>query len=379
MRNGLNVAFVSEFVHEIRERPEEALVCLESEAQALAPGLSQVRTCTLTGGTVRVARDFPLLVSDPHVPGRLAASTHELLALSLGGCVLATFVQGVSARGISLVGASVDVRAAFDVDATGSPKVGSIEYTYDIDCDGDHETLLDIAKYVSCLSPNHRAFIEPGELSVSVESEGTVRDVLRSAESGSSAQSTSNANGTPGVRAMLDWHYGTQLRSSLQTSGETHTPFCLPVDQPKQYLGLDSAANPQEYLLAALSSELIANLRHEFEEAGVPLGLAKVRSAGWLDMRGITNVDDRVPVKFHNIDQRFQYSAPLSLMDSMGLVERATRRCVSHAVLRRPLDIDVTVKSRGELVSSFRSNLEMLADYLQELARRKAEAERSKH
>jgi uncharacterized OsmC-like protein len=369
MRNGLNIAAVSELVHEIQASPEEAPVRLRTRVAPLSAGLVQVEVATLWGGTIRVARDFRFLaVSGPN--GQPSIGNHyDHLLVALGGCVLVTFVQGCSARGITIGSASVSVAATMGADREGRPFLGGVAYEYETDCDGEPAVLLDIAKYVACLSPNHRAFIERASVRVNFGSEfgDPSPDLVVSDVDGADPQLVA-WTGVSLRNARVSWVYGTQLRARVNSDCE------MLVDQPKQYLGLDSAPNPQEYLLAAAGVQFVYELALEAHRHNIALGEISIQTGGSLDLRGLTNVDPSAIVRVHDIAHTISTEPGLPVHKLAPLARAASGRCLVHAAICREQTIDVALTARGEPIGAFRSDLGMLADYLAELARRREAA-----
>lgn len=365
MRNGLNIAAVSELVHEIQAYPEEALIRLECAVKPLGQRVSEATVGTLTGGTVRVARDFRFLATPPRSPHADTPSYEEHLLIALGGCVLVTFVQGCSARGFTIVGASVDVSATFVSDGAGRPLIHQIAYRYDIDCDGPAETLLEIATIVTCLSPNHRTFVERGSVDLQVSKRGQARTIERKLDRVARANPSAKAES---LRALVSWRYGTQLTARVGQNLD------VLVDQPKQYLGLDSAPNPQEYLLAAAGAEVAHEIQREAQRRDIELRDIAVRTAGSLHLLGITNVDESAPVRVHDIVQRVELGSGASEEELAELVSAAAERSAVFSVVCEEHVIDVKVASRSEEIGGFRSDGAALSENLAELSRRKREA-----
>jgi uncharacterized OsmC-like protein len=360
MRNGLNIASVSELVHEMMVVPEEALVRLRTRVSPLNRRAIQGATATLYGGTIRVARDFRFPIGVPSAAPAVAAGYDEVLLVALGGCVLVTFVQGCSARGITLTRVAVNVSARVGLDAEGAPFVDDVAYEYDVDCEGSLDVVGEIARYVSCLSPNHRAFLERGSVRVGFDREGLQPFVVEDVRAG--------LPGGTARQARVEWVYGTQLAAQLAGGRQ------MMVDQPKQYLGLDSAPNPQEYLLASAAAEFAEEIRAEASRRRAPEPDIAVLAEGSLDLRGITNLDENAPVRVHDIAHTLTFGPGVSNEAATALAQAAALRCAAHAAICRELAIQVTVKSRGERVDSFRSDLAMLKAYLAELALRKQQA-----
>jgi uncharacterized OsmC-like protein len=366
MKNGLNIALVSELVHELQIVPEEALVRLRTQASPLGP-VVQCETLTLSGGTVRVARDFRFRTAAQSLASSRVISFHEQLLVALGGCVLVTFVQGCSARGFTLMKASVVVSARVSAGGDGLATMDDIAYEYDIECDGPADTLVEIAKYVSCLSPNHRAFLERAGIRIDAQSTASKSPVSFTLEDVLSAPSLSSGERAVRREVRVNWLYGTQLLAQAP-SGD------LLVDQPKQYLGLDSAANPQEYLLAAAAAEFAHELQREAARNGTPLNDITISSGGSLDLRGLTNLDSTKPVRVHDIAHSVRLESPVRDQALASMTSAAARRCLAHALICREQTIQVSVRASGEPVATFRSDQAMLQAYLADLERRKQEA-----
>lgn len=361
MRNGLNIASVSELVHEIRTIPAESPIRLESRVTPLGPQVSNVSIETLTGGTVRIARDFQFLSAPGSEDHAQALGVHEFILVALGGCVLVTFVQGASARGFGLIAARVEVEADFVVDGEGRPCVNNIQYKYVVDCDGPPAALVDIAHIVTCLSPNHRGFLDKGSISVNAKNGDQEQAVLIDA-----IPPMGTPVSTIRKKVVMTWHYGTQLKASAR--GLTAL-----VDQPKQYLGLDSAPNPQEYLLSAAGLELARELQKEAHRRDMPLSQIEIHSGGSIDLLALTNVGGgTAPVRVHDIVQRVDWKDPKGPDDAM--IRAAAFRCAIHEVICAQHDIDVEVATPSETLAKFRSDQTSLRGILDELERRKQEA-----
>jgi uncharacterized OsmC-like protein len=364
MRNGLNIAATSELVHEIQVVKEEALLRFGARVTSLGPPLMQSEIAPMQGGTIRVVRDFRFFTAPPAVADTAATSYHDQLLLALGGCVLVTFVQGCSARGITLVRASVDAEARLGLDAAGRPAIDGIVYRYDVDCDGAPDALIEIARYASCLSPNQRMFTERGTVRLAAaDCEGLPPLVLDDVPAGAAEDGAVVRR-----QVRVDWRYGAQLAARLSGGRE------LLIDQPKQYLGLDSAPNPLEYFLAAAGAELAEQLRREGARRGFELPRLAVLTEGSVDMRGITNLDDSAPVGMHDITHTLTFNRAVGVDDALALIRAAAASSVAHALVCRPQTIEIAIASRAEVIATFRSDPSMLKEYLAELAARKQRA-----
>ncbi|MFJ9862940.1 OsmC family protein [Streptomyces sp. NPDC101165] len=353
MRNGLNIAGVSEMVHEIREIPAEAVArfAVETPAGAATAGTVTSRTLTARNGTVRMARDFRLghrrtVTADD--PAGAHPTPYESALAALGACVMVTSVNGYTARGVTLGAMSVTVRADLALDEAGRPVAGrpleNIAWRCDVDCETDPDTARSINRLVTAFSPNHRVFLDAAPLDtvVLVGTDGgtTALDVPVPGETSEAAGPTRSST----VEATVTWEYGSE-GSYVTTVGAPGTrPRSGPwgVDQAKQMLGIDRAPNSQEILLAALSAELTSLL---------PDGSVLLRAAGLLDTRGMLNVTREVPSRFHGLS--LETVAPdLSAAD----LSRALARSVLLATLATPRAVDVELWLAGRHVVSDHSS-----------------------
>ncbi|MEU1409657.1 OsmC family protein [Streptomyces sp. NPDC005728] len=373
MRNGLNIAGVSEMVHEIREIPAEAVArfAVETPAGASTAGTVTSRTLTARNGTVRMARDFRLghrLAVTTDGPAGVHPTPYESALAALGACVMVTSVNGYTARGITLGAMSVTVRADLALDGAGRPVAGrpleNITWRCDVDCETDPDTARSINRLVTAFSPNHRVVLDvaPLDTAVLVGTDGRTT-ALDAPVPGEAPETAGPTRSTP-IEATVTWEYGSE-GSYVTTVGAPGTgPRSGPwgVDQAKQMLGIDRAPNSQEILLAALCAELTSLL---------PDGSVLLRATGLLDTRGMLNVAREVPSRFHGLS--LEAVAPdLSAAD----LSQALARSVLLATLATPRAVDVELWLAGRHVVSDHSitaDAEAVRDELTRRAGQQAE------
>ncbi|MGW1608304.1 OsmC family protein [Streptomyces sp. NPDC002285] len=377
MRNGLNIAGVSEMVHEIREIPAEAVArfAVETPAGAATPGSVTSRTLTARNGTIRMARDFRLghrLTVTADEPDGARPTPYESALAALGACVMVTSVNGYTARGVTLGAMSITVRADLELDATGRPVAGrplqNIAWRCDVDCDKDPDTARSINRLVTAFSPNHRVFLDAAPLDtvVLVGADGRTT-ALDAPAPGADSEAAGPARSTT-VEATVTWEYGSEgsYVTTVGTPGARLRSGPWGVDQAKQMLGIDRAPNSQEILLAALCAELTSLL---------PDG-SVLRAAGLLDTRGMLNVAREVPSRFHGLSLE-AVAQDLSARD----LSRALARSVLLATLATPREVDVELWLAGRQVVSDHSitaDAEAVRDELTRKAGQQAEQTNSR-
>lgn len=375
MRNGLDISGVSELVHEISTNPEEAPIIFDVVGTwKRGSALAEVRTAHY--GTIRMARGWTVESDPADHEQRSAPSPEELTLAALGACVLVTHAHGYSARGISLSGLRVGVtgslRHASTADTpTPAHLFENLRYAIGVECDGDDDQMRGLSQFVTCFSPNHRAFLDAGELAVELQTADGTTTALASPPVSTLEATEASAAPPCDVKADLTWEYATQAHVRM-TLGAALNPkeesYDIVVDQAKQMVGLDSGPNPQELLLAATVSELLFLVHDEAERRGIALDTLRVESGGRLDIRGMLNVDPEVPARFHRIGLRIvaHGAAPNATMQQ--LADAALARSVCIASLQFPYSIDLALKRGDTSLLEMTSNVTQVDNFLKMMA-----------
>jgi uncharacterized OsmC-like protein len=297
---------------------------------------------------------------------------------ALGACVLITHVHGYSARGISITSLRVVASASVDVDADGRWSGGDYglrdaRYVIEVDAEGSPDSLGQVSQFVTCFSPNHRAFLDEGSYELTSIRVGPAGEATSTAVVAPVAVS-GPAAGRLDVTADLTWEYGTEAHVTTQLSpggeGRRAHPR-LVVDQSKQMLGIDKGPNPQELLLSAISAALTMDLTHLARQRDLPLAGVEVEAAGRLDIRGMLNVEDR-PARFHEIRFLVRAETPLDDQALADLVAECAACNPFLATLRARNTVQVELNSPDGPLLTFRSDAEQVAAFLAEITRAQA-------
>lgn len=82
---------------------------------------------------------------------------------------------------------------------------------------------------------------------------------------------------------------------SWMLGGRTYPKnFTIPIDEPPELLGRNTAPNPQEVLLAAVNACLLATYVAACAAQGITLRSLEIETRGTLDLRGFLGIDKRV-------------------------------------------------------------------------------------
>jgi uncharacterized OsmC-like protein len=379
MRNGLNIAGVSEVVHEIREKPVEAVITFNTVTRAHG---ATVETTLKTAhhGTFRMSRDFQLPFSEV-MAAQSEMSTLEGAVAALGACVLITHVHGYSARGVSLTSFRLRVSACVDVDDQGRWIGGELglrdlRYVIEVDGEGAPELLSQVTQFVTCFSPNHRVFLDEASYELTGEIVGPAGATTTVPVVPGSPPALAPSGRQLDVTAELQWEYGTEanVTTDITPGGDKRgrSPRFV-VDQSKQMLGIDRGPNPQELLLAAISAELVMQMGQLARQRDLPVADVEVNANGRLDIRGMLNVDKDIPARFHQV--RFQVCAQTPLDPAaVGelMAECAARNVLLHT-LRMPNSVQVELNGPDRQLLSFTSDAAQVTAFLAEIARMQAE------
>ncbi len=385
MRNGLNIAGLSEYVNELKTKPEEAVITF-STATALNRGLAQVEIRTGTLGTTRMARGFRVDLEPPETVTE-HLTTDEAAVAALGACVLITHVQGFSVRGVNLTALTVDVHADIEVDEHGrwiggDESLRNIRYKINVVGNGPQEQTRAIAQFATCFSPNHRAFLDAAQFDVAAtihRADGTAEDIVipwADLVEDESPEAAHNGR-IRTVEAALRWDYGTEthITTALEPDPQRRRTPTITADQPKQMSGFDKGSNPQELLLTAASADLVYGVQRAAADAGVPLSRVEVDSHGQLDIRGMQNTSKEVPARFHDLRFHFDIESDAPVPQLCQVIVDAVRSSVPLASLRRANQIDVDVSHDGEPELRFASNGSQVTEFLKAIDEQVAAAQ----
>jgi len=113
------------------------------------------------------------------------------------------------------------------------------------------------------------------------------------------------AEGVLSYGIKIDWESGT--RSKIEAKTMTVGPhrvsraFSWKADEPRQLLGTNHAANPQELLLSGLGSCMMVSFLAGASAMGIQIETLEIEFDGTLDLRGFMGIESNSPVGFPDI------------------------------------------------------------------------------
>jgi organic hydroperoxide reductase OsmC/OhrA len=94
----------------------------------------------------------------------------------------------------------------------------------------------------------------------------------------------------------------TQVRSWQMGGRKLEKAFTILIDEPKELLGENAAANPQEMLMAAFNACMIVGYAAGCSLRGITLERLEIQTTGSLDLRGFLGLDSSVKPGYDEIE-----------------------------------------------------------------------------
>ncbi len=333
MRNGLNIAAMSELISEVRENDIEAHLFYKVSSCLNPDAPDDIRVLSLEAGSARVARYFSIAMGDKYRKSESPSYMDYALG-ALGSCVLITFVFGCSAKGI--IFNSIDAK----ISITSQNGELSLGYSICIDCDGSTEDIVDISNMVSRFSPNHRTFQD--ENCIDFHITGSDGEELFTVDKSTIELTPYVELKVKDSEARLSWLHGTQYLMKLKSNN--WQDFLFKVDQPKQYIGYDYGPNPQEILLASILQEVKENLLLSTE--------GNIQVNGHVNIKGILGVDSTVEPKMDRVKISI-VDKNISILDIKSCLKEALAKSVLIPIFINQNKIVVSVCRNDSVINSY--------------------------
>lgn len=108
-------------------------------------------------------------------------------------------------------------------------------------------------------------------------------------------------------------------------------------DEPCELLGTDSAANPQELLMAAINACMTVGYVAGAALKRINLDSLEIRTRGTLDLRGFLGLDDSVPPGYESIDYEVRIKGDGSREDFEEIHRTVMKTSPNYFNLNRPI------------------------------------------
>jgi uncharacterized OsmC-like protein len=113
------------------------------------------------------------------------------------------------------------------------------------------------------------------------------------------------------AKGKTNWHVTTTWRGQARSRADIESyeiggekvprRFSIDIDEPRELGGSNSAANPQEHLIAALNACMTVGYVAQCAVRGITLESLAIETYGEIDLRGFLGIDPAVPQGYENL------------------------------------------------------------------------------
>lgn len=116
------------------------------------------------------------------------------------------------------------------------------------------------------------------------------------------------------------------------------------IDEPIEVGGSDSAANPQEVLMAAVNACMSVGYVAGAALRGIRLDLLEIRTRGTLDVRGFFGLDDSVPPGYVQLDYHVHVKGDGTAADFEEIHQTVMKTSPNYFNMSRPVRMNGTLE-----------------------------------
>jgi uncharacterized OsmC-like protein len=152
------------------------------------------------------------------------------------------------------------------------------------------------------------------------------------------------AKGQVEFRVRTQWKGQTRSRTAVESytiGGQVvHRHFTIDADEPFELLGRNTAANPQELLMAALNACITVGYVAGAALKGITLERVEIETSGTLDLRGFLGLDATVLPGYHTLRYTVRIKGAGTPEQFQEIHETVAKTSPNYFNLSRPVRID---------------------------------------
>lgn len=145
-------------------------------------------------------------------------------------------------------------------------------------------------------------------------------------------------------RVRSEWRGQMRTRASVESytvGGQTvHRHFTIDADEPFELLGRNTAPNPQELMLAALSACLTVGYATTAALRGIRLEAVEIETSGVVDLRGFLGIDGTVPPGYETVRCVVRLKGDATPAQLKEIHETVRRTSPNYFTLASPVRIE---------------------------------------
>ena len=152
------------------------------------------------------------------------------------------------------------------------------------------------------------------------------------------------ANAPLSFQVTTRWAGGTRTETEVGdiSFGRETLPrdFTIVADEPTEICGTNTAANPQELLMAAFNACISVGYVAGASMKGINLDKLEIRTSGTLDLRGFLGLSDEVAPGYEQIDYQVTIAGDGSPEDFAAIHEQVMKTSPNYFNLGRPIRLN---------------------------------------
>ena len=156
------------------------------------------------------------------------------------------------------------------------------------------------------------------------------------------------SKGIVGFRVTSAWKGQTRSEASVESytigGQEVRRSFTMPVDEPLELLGENTAPNPQEMLMAALNACIMVGYVAGAAVNGITLEKVEIETSGELDLRGFLGIDETVPPGYESIRYVVRIKGNGTPEQFREIHDTVIKTSPNYFNISRPIRIDAELK-----------------------------------
>ena len=149
-------------------------------------------------------------------------------------------------------------------------------------------------------------------------------------------------------KVKTDWKGQTRSETSVESyrlaGDEIKRRFTIRTDEPLELLGENTAANPQELLMAALNACITVGYVAGAAVNGITLSKLSIETSGSLDLRGFLGIDPHVKPGYESLRYVVRIAGDGTPEQFRDIHEKVIKTSPNYFNVSKPVRLDATLQ-----------------------------------
>ena len=154
-------------------------------------------------------------------------------------------------------------------------------------------------------------------------------------------------------RVKSQWKGQTRSEASVESytlgGQRIARTFQVPIDEPFELLGSNSAPNPQEMLMAAFNACVMVGYAVGAAVKGITLEKLEIETRGELDLRGFLGIDETVRPGYERIHYVVRMKGNGTMEQFREVHENVIKTSPNYFNISRPVAIEATLEAEPQV------------------------------